>query len=142
MVEIRHAEQHLSQELADTRAHLRDHLLLLRRDLDFGRRIIRSTHDRPFERIIVAFMAGWLLSRLPARKNEIYYSPDQERAKGHRQKTRSTLRKVVWSASKPVLAAYLAKSLQRNLRRRAAEPRKRTEKGERSTSFKWLTQHR
>jgi hypothetical protein len=111
MVEIRHAEQHLSQELADTRAHLRDHLLLLRRDLDFGRRIIRSTHDRPFEWIIVAFMAGWLLSRLPPRRNEIYYSPDQERAKGHHQKTRSTLRNVVWSASKPVLAAYLAKKL-------------------------------
>ena len=78
MVETRHTEQRLSQELANTRTHLRDRLLLLRRDLDIGSHIVRSTEDQPFEWITVGFMVGWLLSRLPARKQKIYYSLDRE----------------------------------------------------------------
>ena len=74
MVETRHTEQRLSEELANTRTDLHDRLLLLRRDLDIGRHIVRSTEDHPFEWITVAFLVGWLLSRLPARKQKIYYS--------------------------------------------------------------------
>jgi hypothetical protein len=49
MVEARHTEQRLTEELADTRAHLGERLLLLRRDLDIGRHVVRSTEDHPFE---------------------------------------------------------------------------------------------
>lgn len=72
MVETRHTEQRLSQELANTRAHLLERFLLLRRDLDIGCHFVRSTEDHPFEWVTVAFISGWLLSRLPARKHRIY----------------------------------------------------------------------
>ena len=111
MVETRHTEQRLSEELANTRTDLHDRLLLLRRDLDIGRHIVRSTEDHPFEWITVAFMIGWLLSRLPARKQKIYYSIDQEQGKVRSNKKKKKFWKVVWNASKPVIAAYLAKKL-------------------------------
>lgn len=111
MVETRHTEQRLSKELANTRAHLHDRLLLLRRDLDIGRRVLRSTEDHPFEWITVAFMIGWLLSRLPARKQRIYYNIDQEQGKVRSNRKKNKLWKTVWNASKPVIAAYLAKKL-------------------------------
>jgi hypothetical protein len=109
MVETRHTEQRLSEELANTRAHLLERLLLLRRDLDIGRHVLRSTEDHPFEWITVAFMIGWLLSRLPARKKKIYYSLDQEQGKGRSDKKKNKLWKMVWNTSRPVIAAYLAK---------------------------------
>jgi len=58
----------LSDELANSRAQLRDRLLLLRRDLDVGRHIVHSMGGHTFEWITVAFISGWLLSRLPAQK--------------------------------------------------------------------------
>ena len=111
MVETGRTEQRLREELADTRAHLRDRLLLLRRDLDIGRHVVRSTEDHPFEWITIAFMVGWLLSRLPARKQKIYYSLHQEQGKFPSNKKKNKLWKLVWNASKPVIAAYLAKKL-------------------------------
>jgi hypothetical protein len=41
MVETRHTEQRLSQELVNTSAHLLERFLLLRRDLDIGRHVVR-----------------------------------------------------------------------------------------------------
>jgi hypothetical protein len=86
--------------LANTRTDLHDRLLLLRRDLDIGRHIVRSTEDHPFEWITVAFMIGWLLSRLPARKQKIYYSIDQEQGKVRSNKKKKKFWKMVWNASK------------------------------------------
>jgi hypothetical protein len=111
MVETRHTDQRLSEELANTRAHLRDRLLPLRRDLDIGRHVVRSTEDHSFEWITVAFMVGWILSRLPARKQKIYYSLDREQDTVRSNKKKNKLWRIVWNASKPVIAAYLAKKL-------------------------------
>jgi len=116
MVETRHTEQRLSEELVNTGAHLRDRLLLLRRDLDIGRHIVRSTEDHPFEWITVAFMIGWFLSRLPARKQKFYYSLDREQGKVRGNKQKNKLWKMVWNTSKPVIAAYLAKKLAQKLK--------------------------
>ena len=121
MVETRHTEQRLREELAGTRAHLRDRLLLLRRDLDIGRHVVRSTEDHPLEWITIAFMVGWLLSRLPARKEKIYYSLDREQGKVRSNKKKNTLWKMAWNTSKPVIAAYLAKKLAQKVRTRASE---------------------
>ena len=121
MVETRHTEQRLSEELADTRAYLYDRLLRLRRDLDIRRHIVRSTEDHPFEWVTVALMVGWLLSRLPARKEKIYYSLDREQGKVRSNKKKNTLWKMAWNTSKPVIAAYLAKKLAQKVRTRAGE---------------------
>jgi hypothetical protein len=111
MVEARHTEQYLSEELADTRAHLGDRLLQLRRDLDIGRHVVRSTENHPFEWITVAFLVGWILSRLPAHKQKIYYNLDREQGKVRSYKKKNKLWKMLWNTSKPVIAAYLAKRL-------------------------------
>jgi hypothetical protein len=111
MVGTQRTEQLLSEELANSRTHLRDRLLLLRRDLDVGRHVVRSTENHPFEWITVAFLVGWLLSRLPARKQKIYYSQDREQDTVRSNKKKNKLWRMVWNASKPVIAAYLAKKL-------------------------------
>ena len=116
MAEAQHTEQRLTEELADTRARLSERLLLLRRDLDVGRHVVRSTEDHPFEWITVAFMVGWLLSRLPARKQKFYYSLDREQGKVRSNKKKNKLWKMVWNTSKPVIAAYLAKKLAQKLK--------------------------
>jgi hypothetical protein len=56
-------------------------------------------------------MVGWILSRLPARKQKIYYSLDREQDTVRRNKKKNKLWRMVWNASKPVIAAYLAKKL-------------------------------
>jgi hypothetical protein len=111
MVETRHTEQHLSKELADSRAQLRDHLSLLRQDLDISRHVVRSTKEHPFEWICVALLIGWLLSRLPARKQKIYYSLDQEQDKVRSKRKKNKLWEIIWNTSKPVIAAYLAREI-------------------------------
>jgi hypothetical protein len=126
MDETRHTEQRLSEELANTRTHLRDRLLLLRRDLDIGRHVVRSTEEHPFEWITIAFMVGWLLSRLPARKQKIYYSLDREQGKVRRSKKNNKLWKLVWNASKPVIAAYLAKRLAQKVKTPSERSAKRS----------------
>ena len=111
MVETRHLGR-LSEELANTRTQLRDRLLLLRRNSDVGRHILRSIEGHTFEWVTVAFISGWLLSRLPARQKKIYYySPDQEPGKGGSHKKKNKLWKMVWNTSKPLIAAYLAKEV-------------------------------
>jgi hypothetical protein len=111
MVETRHTEQHLSEELADSRTQLRDHLSLLRRDLDIGRHVVRSIEEHPSEWICVALLNGWLLSRLPARKQKIYYSLDQEQGKVRSKRKKNKLWEIIWNTSKPVIAAYLAREI-------------------------------
>jgi hypothetical protein len=78
---------------------------------DIGRHVVRSTEDHPFEWITIAFMIGWLLSRLPARKQKIYYSLHREQGKFPSNKKKNKLWNLVWTACKPVIAAYLAKKL-------------------------------
>jgi hypothetical protein len=72
--------------------------------------------------MIFALMAGWILSRLPARKQKIYYSLDREQAKVRGTKKKSKLWKMVWNASKPVIAAYLAKELAQKVNTPASGP--------------------
>ncbi|MBV8227060.1 MAG: hypothetical protein JO232_17915 [Verrucomicrobia bacterium] len=111
MVETRRTELLLSEELADSRTQLRDHLSLLRRDLDIGRHVVRSTKEHPFEWISVAFLIGWLLSRLPARKEKVYYSLAHEQGKVRSKRKKNKLWEIVWNNSKPVIAAYLAREI-------------------------------
>ena len=108
----------LSDELANSRAQLRDRLLLLRRDLDVGRHIVHSMEGHTFEWITVAFISGWLLSRLPVRKKKIFYcTPDQEPGKGGSDKKKNKPWKKVWNTFKPVVAAYLAKEVADRVKR-------------------------
>lgn len=116
MVETRHAERRLSEELADTRTLLREILLLLRQQLDLRRHLVACIRSHTFEWITVAFITGWLLSRLPARKKKIYYSLNDQEAKAPGHKTKGKLGKMIWNTFKPVIAAYLAKELVQKVR--------------------------
>jgi hypothetical protein len=110
MVETQPTEQRLSEGLAGSRIQLRDAFLLLRQELDLRRYLVASIRSQTFEWIITAFITGWLLSRLPARK-KIYYSLDEREAKTPGRKTRRKLWRMVWDTSKPIIAAYVAKGL-------------------------------
>jgi hypothetical protein len=59
-----------------------------------------------------AAIVGWLLSRIPARKQRIYIgSVSQKPVKRRDKGPLGKLWREVWQFSKPVIAAYLAQQL-------------------------------
>jgi hypothetical protein len=130
MVEAPAAKRHLSEGLPNSRTQLRDAFLLLRQELDLRGYLVASIRSQTFEWIITAFIAGWLLSRLPARKKKIYYSLDEREAKAPANKTRRKLWRMVWDTSKPIIAAYVAKGLTEKATPRGKPPETEEGKGD------------
>ena len=76
----------IAAELARMRIELSDQFLLVRRDLDVGRRMSDSLRKHSWGWMSVAAIFGWLLSRLPARKKKIYVqTTSSEKREGHRE---------------------------------------------------------
>src|ERR1700722_3306490 len=69
-------------EIARRRVELRDQSLLVRRNLEVGRRMSESVRDHSWSWMSLAGIFGWLLSRLPARKKKIYIHTTDSAKKG------------------------------------------------------------
>src|ERR1700759_1411289 len=99
-------------ELARTRVELRDQSLLVRRNLDVGRRMSESLRDHSWGWMSLAAIFGWLLSRLPARKKKIYiHTSEPNKRVTYREGFITQLWKGVWSITKPLVMAYLTKKI-------------------------------
>ena len=71
-----------------------------------------SIKNHPWEVGSCAAIAGWLLSRIPARKKRVYIdSSTQQPVKRRDKGPLGKLWNEVWQFSKPMIAAYLAKLL-------------------------------
>jgi hypothetical protein len=104
--------QQITAALTGVRIQLRDQILLLQRKFNFAQHILESVRNRPWDWMSVAAGFGWLLSRLPTRKEKIYIpSSSPERSKSSRQGPLGQLSKAAWAISKPLIAAYIAKKL-------------------------------
>jgi hypothetical protein len=74
--------------------------------------IFESIKNHPWEWASCAAIAGWILSRIPARKKRAYI--DSSTQKPFKRRDKGSIGKVwgeVWQFSKPMIAAYLAKLL-------------------------------
>jgi hypothetical protein len=112
MAESQDERKRIAEELARTRVALTDQALLVRRNLDVGRRMSTSVREHTWGWITFAAIFGWILSRLPARKKKIYIQ-----AKDSEKKSRQDggllvqIWKGIWSIARPVLTAYLTRKI-------------------------------
>jgi hypothetical protein len=81
-------------------------------------------HKYPWSWVMSAMLTGFLLSRLPARRKEIYLSPDPLRSRPPRDVQRPasdndqsrTINKL-WSLAKPIISTYIGRELYKRVRR-------------------------
>jgi len=102
----------ITGELARRRVELSDQFLLVRRDLDVGRRMSDSLRKHSWGWMSVAAIFGWLLSRLPARKKKIYVQTTNFEKRGaHHEGFLVQVWKGMWSIAKPLVVAYVTKKI-------------------------------
>ena len=113
MADSQDERKRITAELARKRVELGEQSLLLRRDLDVGRRMSDSFRKHSWGWMSVAAIFGWILSRLPARKKKIYISYCGLRQKEERPEKVSWFRswKGLWSIVKPLVVAYITKKI-------------------------------
>jgi hypothetical protein len=104
--------ERIAAQLAAMRVQLGEQSLLVRRDLDVGRRMSESLRKDSWGWMSVAAIFGWLLSRLPARKKKIYVQTvTPEKRPSHHQGFLVQIWKGVWSIAKPLVVAYVTKKI-------------------------------
>jgi hypothetical protein len=112
MAESQDERKRIAEELARTRVALTDQALLLRRNLDVGRRMSTSVREHTWGWVTFATVLGWILSRLPARKKKIYIQvKDSEKKRRQDGGLLMQIWKGIWSIVRPVLTTYLTKKI-------------------------------
>jgi hypothetical protein len=96
----------------------------LKEQYNLARRLRTSVQRDPWPWMIGTVLTGFLLSRLPARRKEVYLSADprQRRPPKNIHPTRadkddSWRTNKLWSLVKPVISAYIGRELYKRMRR-------------------------
>jgi hypothetical protein len=112
MAETQHKKQQIAAALTALRIQVQNEVSILGRKLDMKPHFLETIKDHPWESASCAAIFGWLLSRIPARKNRVYIdSFSQKPVKRRDTGPLGKLWREVWQFSKPMIAAYLAKLL-------------------------------
>jgi hypothetical protein len=112
MADSQDERKRLTAELARCRVELSNQSLLVRQNLDVGRRMSDSLRKHSWSWMSVAAIFGWLLSRLPARKKKIYVQATDPEKKGtYHGGLVAQVWKGVWSIAKPLVVAFLTKKI-------------------------------
>src|SRR6202162_372603 len=101
----------IAADLARMRVQLSEQSLLVRRDLDVGRRMSESLRKHSWGWMSVAAIFGWLLSRLPARKKKIYVAANSDKKVSYHEGFIGQVWKGIWSIAKPIVVAYVTKKI-------------------------------
>jgi hypothetical protein len=111
MADPQDERKRVAAELARMRVELSNQSLLVRRDLDVGRRMSESLRKHSWGWMSVAAIFGWLLSRLPARKKKIYVAADSDKKVSYHEGFIVQVWKGIWSIAKPIVVAYVTKKI-------------------------------
>src|ERR1700730_5539708 len=113
MADSQDQKSRIIAELARQRAELSTQTLLVRRNLDFKRRMADSVRKHPWSWMNLAAMLGWLVSRLPARKKKIYIQAESSQKLRPRSKEGFMVQvwKGMWTIAKPLVVALLTKKI-------------------------------
>jgi hypothetical protein len=112
MADPQDERKRIAAELARMRVELSDQSLLVRRDLDVGRRMSDSLRKHSWGWMSVAAIFGWLLSRLPARKKKVYvHAANSDKKVHYHEGFTVQVWKGLWSITKPLVVAYLTKKI-------------------------------
>jgi hypothetical protein len=131
-------EDDLAARLEEDRRGMAQAVSELQNDYDIPQRLNASIGQYPWAWVFGAALIGWLLSRLPARRREVYifkrHSEDNNPREIRMASTRgrkSDIGKGVWSFAQPILSTYLA----RELHKRIGRPRERNPRYESREPF-------
>jgi hypothetical protein len=109
-------KQQIIEELAQVRGRLATETHIVAEKLNVSRHLATSLHRHSFRWAGAAALFGWVLSRLPARKQRVYLETGRD-GEVKRKRTKevgvaavlmAAAWKAVWSIAKPMLTAYLS----------------------------------
>ena len=116
----------LAERLEEDRQKMAVQVSELKEDYNLSRRLRASINQYPWAWIIGAVLTGFLLSRLPARRKEVYLSPDPLALRPPREvrppaqdKDQSRANNKIWSLVKPIIGSYIGRELYKRVRRPA-----------------------
>jgi hypothetical protein len=109
-------KQQLVAQMARSRTELAGNTGAVRYTLNFPRRFGLVFEKYSFGWVSIAALVGWVLARLPARKQKIYIH-DRTQKRVAKEAGASVLAGVlwsgIWSIARPIITAYLRQRLAR-----------------------------
>jgi hypothetical protein len=104
-------KQQIVEEMAQVRRELSTHGHVVTERLNLQRHVSTSLRIHSFSWLSFAAVIGWVLSRLPVRKQKVFIETGKD-GQVKREKTKevgfmSHAWKGLWSLAKPLLTAYL-----------------------------------
>jgi hypothetical protein len=114
----------LAARLEEDRRGMAEQVSDLKNDYNIPRLLNASIRQYPWTWVAGAALVGWLLSRLPARRKEVYLwkrdlvdkNPREVRVVSEPGK-KSAIGQGVWSFTQPILSTYLARELHKRMGR-------------------------
>lgn len=114
----------LTDRLDDDRQKMAIQVSELKEDYNVPRRLRRSVQKYPWPWIMGAVLVGFLFSRLPARRKEVYLWADPLQRRLSREvhpplaeKDESRATHKIWSLIKPLISAYVGKEVYKRAKR-------------------------
>src|ERR1700730_1075540 len=124
MVEPVEDKDFLAERLEQDRQKMAVQVSELKENYNLSRRLRASMHKYPWLWVMGAVLTGFLLSRLPAGRKEVYLSPDPLRSRPPRDverpasdKDQSRAINKLWSLAKPIISTYIGRELYKRVRR-------------------------
>jgi hypothetical protein len=116
----------LAERLEEDRQKMAVQVSELKEDYNLSRWLRASMHKYPWPWVMGAVLTGFLLSRLPARRKEVYLSSDPLGSRSRREvqppasdKNQSRTLNKIWSLVKPIIGTYIGRELYKRVRRPA-----------------------
>jgi hypothetical protein len=111
----------LAGRLEEDRQKMAVQVSELKKNYNVPRRLRASVQKYPWPWIVGAVVTGFLLSRLPARRKEVYLRPDplgppREVRPPISDKDQSRAMNKVWSLVKPIISTYIGRELYKRVR--------------------------
>jgi hypothetical protein len=114
----------LAERLEEDRQKMAVQVSELKVDYNVPRRLRASVQKYPWPWVMGAVLTGFLLSRLPSRRREVYLSPDPVRSSRVREvripasnKDETRAVNKLWSLAKPIISTYIGRELYKRVRR-------------------------
>jgi hypothetical protein len=129
----------LTERLEEDRQRMAIQVSQLKKEYNLANRLRVSIQKYPQPWIMGALLTGFILSRLPARRKEVYLwsdplqrKPPREVHPSGRDKADSSITDKVWSLAKPIISTYIGRELYNRVkkpRKQAVNPSRNDRKG-------------
>ncbi|HZC34446.1 MAG TPA: hypothetical protein VE242_02470 [Chthoniobacterales bacterium] len=114
----------LTERLEEDRQKMAVQVGELKEDYNVPARLRASVQKYPWPWLLGATLVGFLFSRLPARRKEVYLwadplqkRPPQELHPAPAEKDDSRTTNKLWSLAKPIISTYVGRELYKRVRR-------------------------